>query len=48
MGIRKISIDRNYCVIAYAVLCHSVHSPVPARGIPGPSIGDSVFCTLLF
>ena len=38
MGIWKINIERNYCVIAYAMLLHSVHSPIPFKGIPEPPL----------
>lgn len=38
MGIWKININRNYCVIAYAMPTHSVHSPIPVKGIPEPPL----------
>ena len=38
MGIWKINIERNYCVIAYAMPLHSVHSPIPFKGIPEPPL----------
>ena len=38
MGIWKINIERNYCVIAYAMPTHSVHSPIPFKGIPEPPL----------
>ena len=38
MGIWKMNISRNYCVIAYAMLLHSVHSPIPVKGIPEPPL----------
>ena len=38
MGIWKININRNYCVIAYAMPLHSVHSPIPVKGIPEPPL----------
>ncbi len=34
----KIETDRNYCVIAYAMLTHSVHSRVPVGALPEPSL----------
>lgn len=38
MEIWKINIERNYCVIAYAIPMHSVHSPIPFKGIPEPPL----------
>ena len=38
MEIWKIDINRNYCVIAYAMPTHSVHSPIPFKGIPEPPL----------
>lgn len=38
MGIWTININRNYCVIAYAMPTHSVHSPIPVKGIPEPPL----------
>lgn len=38
MGIWKININRNYCVTAYAMPLHSVHSPIPVKGIPEPPL----------
>lgn len=38
MGIWKMNINRNYCVIAYAMPWHSVHSPIPVKGIPEPPL----------
>ena len=34
----QIDINRNYCVIAYAMPTHSVHSPIPFKGIPEPPL----------
>ena len=33
-----MNINRNYCVIAYAMPWHSVHSPIPVKGIPEPPL----------
>ena len=33
-----MDIGRNYCVIAYAMPTHSVHSPISVKGIPEPPL----------
>lgn len=48
MEIWKIDINRNYCVIAYAMPTHSVHSRTLRKGFTRASIRSSVDCTLLF
>ena len=48
MGIWKININRNYCVIAYAMPLHSVHSPIPVKGIPEPPLEIACIARFFF
>ena len=48
MGIWKMNINRNYCVIAYAMPWHSVHSPIPFKGIPEPPLEIACFARFFF